>query len=242
MARGIPRGMMGSMASLSMPSVIVVAAVAGGVLGGAVAWGVSGSRGAGPKAASSAAAGDAEERIAAIERRMARVERRSMLRPATPVGGTPTAPNPLPPSAAQGKAEEEREVVDDPVFEAAVRDVVQRVEEERESERQVQREEQRQAAAQRWAGELTEKLGLREEQKAKVLTLAREFYDNMRNVLRGDGGTGIGFEERREKVRALRKQYDEKLGGVLDPAQLGEYQKLDDSLKLGARVRRSGDR
>lgn len=231
------------MTSQSLPSVIVIAGVAGGVIGGAVAWGVSGSKGAGPRAASSAVAEDVDQRIAAVERRMAQVERRSMLRPATPVGGTPTAPNPLPPTAAQGSTDQDApKDVDDPVFEAAVRDVVQRLEEERESERQVQREEQRQAAAQRWAAELTDKLGLRDDQKAKLLTLAREFYDHMRDAFRSDAGAGLGFEDRREKVRALRKQYDEKLGTVLDQAQLGEYQKLDDDLKLGARVRRPVDR
>jgi hypothetical protein len=123
------------------------------------------------------------------------------------------------------------------VFEAAVRDVVQRVEDERDSERQVAREEQRHAAAQRWATELTGKLGLRDDQKAKLSTLAREYYDQLRDVFRGDAGTGLPPEERREKVRALRAQYDDKLGGVLDHTQLGEYQKLDDDLKLGARTR-----
>lgn len=230
------------MSSPSLPGVIVVAAIAGGVIGGAVAWGVAGSRSGGGKAKASASASpeDTEDRVAALERRMAQVERRSAFRPATPAGGTPAAPNPLPPTAAQGTpGKDEPQGVDDPVFEAAVRDVVQRVEEERENERQVQREEQRQAAAQRWANELTEKLGLRDDQKAKLLTLAREFYDSMRDVFRSDAGAGLAFEDRREKMRALRKQYDEKVGGVLDPAQLGEYQKLDDDLKLGARIRRA---
>jgi hypothetical protein len=181
---------------------------------------------------------EAEERLAALERRMVQVEMRRSFRPATPAGGTPAAPNPPPPTAAQADPRADAPAaVDDPVFEAAVRDVVQRVEDERDNERQVAREEQRQAAAQRWATELTEKLGLREDQKGKLLTLAREFYDQLREVFRGDAGAGLPPEDRREKVRALRQQYDEKLGGVLDHAQLGEYQKLDDSLKLGARMR-----
>lgn len=218
----------------------MIAAVAGGIIGGGVAWGVAGSRSPGGKAAASASssAEDAEERLAALERRMAQVERRSLLRPATPAGGTPAAPNPLPPAAAQAnRGDETPKAVDDPVFEAAVRDVVQRVDEERENERQVQREEQRQAAAQRWAADLTEKLGLRDDQKTRLLALAREFYDHMREAFRGDAGAALPPEDRREKMRTLRKQYEEKIGGVLDPAQLGEYQKLDDDLKLGARPR-----
>lgn len=228
------------MSSPSLSGVIALAALAGGVIGGLVSWGVAGASGASPKAAASAGAAleDADERLAALERRMAQVERRSLFRPATPAGGTPAAPNPLPPTAAQADPQAaEPGTVDDPVFEAAVRDVLQRAEEERENDRQIQREEQRQAAAQRWAAELTEKLGLREDQKAKLLSVAREFYDQMRETFRGDAGAGVAFEDRREKVRALRKQYDEKLSGVLDPAQLGEYQKLDDDLKLGARMR-----
>jgi hypothetical protein len=190
------------------------------------------------KASASAEAADDEDRLAALERRLAQVERRSAFRPATSMGGTPAAPSPLPATAAQAseRADEPKDVAD-PVFEAAVRDVVQRVEEERDNERQVQREEQRQAASQRWAADLTERLGLREDQKAKLLTVAREFYDHMRDAFRGDAGAGLPVEERREKMRALRKQYDEKIGGVLDPTQMGEYQKLDDELKLGARPR-----
>jgi hypothetical protein len=222
----------------SLSGVIAIAAVAGGVIGGGVAWAVAGGRASSPKSVSSAMAGtDADERLAALERRMAQAERRSLLRPATPAGGTPAAPNPLPPTAAQGQPEEAD--VADPVFEAAVRDVMLRVDEERENERQMQRDEQRQAAAQRWAADLTERLGLREDQKAKLLTLAREFYDQMRETFRGDAGAGAAPGDRREKVQALRKQYDEKLGTVLDGTQLGEYQKLDEGMKLGSRLRRA---
>jgi hypothetical protein len=228
------------MNSPSLPGVIAIAAVAGGVIGGGVAWAVAGGRSSSPRSASSATADtDMDERVAALERRMAQAERRSLRRPATPAGGTPAAPNPLPPTAAQGEPEEAPDVAD-PVFEAAVRDVMQRVDEERENERQMQRDEQRQAAAQRWAAELTERLGLREDQKAKLLTLAREFYDHMREAFRGDAGPGVAPVDRREKVAALRKQYDEKLGTVLDATQLAEYQKLDDGMKLGSRARRVG--
>jgi hypothetical protein len=231
--------------SPSISGVIALAAVVGGVLGGLVSWGVAGARGASPKGVESAGAiaEDADERLAALERRMAQVERRRPFRPATPAGGTPAAPNPLPPTAAPTDPQAgEPPTVDDPVFEAAVRDVVQRVEEERDDDRQIQREGQRQAAAHRWATQLTDKLGLREDQKAKVATVARELYDQMRELFRGDAGAGVTSEDRREKVRALRKQYEEKLSGVLDPAQLGEYQKLDDDLKLGARMRRPPER
>jgi hypothetical protein len=223
----------------SLSGVIAIAAVAGGAIGGAVAWRVAGGGGASKADASaSAAARGADERLAALERRMAQMEMRRSFRPATPAGGTPAAPNPLPPTAAQADPQADApKAVDDPVFEAAVRDVVQRVEDERDSERQVAREEQRHAAAQRWATELTGKLGLRDDQKAKLSTLAREYYDQLRDVFRGDAGTGLPPEERREKVQALRAQYDDKLGGVLDHTQLGEYQKLDDDLKLGARTR-----
>jgi len=165
---------------------------------------------------------------------MAALERRSSFRHAAPNAAVPPPPRP---ADAPSGAEPSREApaVDDPVFEAAVRDVFQRVDEERESERQVQREEQRQAAAQSWAAELTERLGLRPDQKTKIETLAKEFFEKMREGFRTDAGAPTQFEDRRERMRTLRKEYEERLGTVLDPGQIGEYQKLDDDFKLGAR-------
>jgi len=222
------------MSASSVPSIIAIAALSGGALGGAVAWGVSGARTPGSQAAAaSSAISDAEDRIAAVERRMAALERRSSLRPAAPNAGTPQPARPAADAPSGGEPPRDAPAVDDPVFEAAVRDVVQRVDEERDSERQVQREEQRQASAQRWAVELTERLGLRPEQKTKIEALAKEFLERVRDAFRTDAGAPLPFEERRERMRGLRREYEERLGTIFDPAQHGEYQKLDDDLRLG---------
>jgi hypothetical protein len=145
-----------------------------------------------------------------------------------PVASADT-PHPAPaPSAA---------VVDDPVFEAAVRDVVQRVEEEHVSEHEAKLAEQRQTAATHFASGLVDKLRLTEQQQAKVAAIAHEFYDHVRDALAAtDGGAAPSFNDQRTKVRALRNDSEQTLGEVLDPSQRGSYEKLDDDDKLSVRT------
>ncbi len=234
------------MSAPSPRALLLLAAVSGGVVGGFVSYGVMRAGHPATKAAPSAsAANDLDERMAALEAKVGALGRQRALGPALRAVLAAPAKNAAAPATSGGDdtrgSADGSALVDDPVFEAAVRNVVDRAQEERENERQLQRDEQRRAAAQRWSSELGEKLGLRDEQKAALETLAREFYDGLRETLRGgDAGAPVGFEARREAVRTLRDKYEGKLGGVLDAGQMREYEKLDDALKLGARPRFRG--
>jgi hypothetical protein len=133
---------------------------------------------------------------------------------------------------------------DDPVFEAAVRDVLGRIESERRTEREARQQERRREDAERWASGLGERLRMTDAQKARVAELAREFYEKLGAVGRADGGAEPPTrDERRQQTQALRAQYDQRMGEVLDGRQMREYQALDQTERLGGNVgrRRPGD-
>jgi len=218
------------MSALHWLGVATVAAAAGALGGGAVVW--RATRPAQPRIAaeSGASADELTPRVAALEQAVSQLaaQPRTVLALPAPVA-TAAAPRAAPtPSAG---------VVDDPVFEAAVRDVVQRVEEEHASEHEAKLAEQRQAAATRWASGLVDKLHLNDQQQAKLVTIAHDFYDQVRDALATpDGGAPASFNDQRAKVRALRNESEQKLGQVLDPSQLASYDKLDDDDQLSSRT------
>lgn len=210
--------------------IVTLAATAGAVGGGAVVWRVG--RPAAPLAAAEhgAPAGELAPRVTALEQSVSRLAAQPRVSLTVPAPAAPPAPpHPAPaPSAA---------VVDDPVFEAAVRDVVQRVEEEHVSEHEAKLAELRQTAATRWASALVEKLHLNDQQQAKLAAIAHDFYDHVRDALATpDGGATPSFGDQRAKVRALREQSEQKLGQVLDPSQLASYEQLDEDEKLSSRT------
>jgi hypothetical protein len=75
-------------------------------------------------------------------------------------GGRETTPKPVTDVAP---------IVDNPVFEAAVRDVMERAEQARQQEREEQRSEWRRRTAEDWANQLGERLRLTDTQKTKVV-------------------------------------------------------------------------
>ena len=126
-------------------------------------------------------------------------------------------------------------IVDNPVFDAAVRDVMDRAEQERSVEREAQRSEWRKQASEEWASGLTEKLRLTEMQKAKALAVATSFWDKLREARQGDAGAPLNRQESRARLDQLRSAAEAELGQVLSPAQLSSYKELDEASRLGSR-------
>jgi hypothetical protein len=179
--------------------------------------------------------GELDRRLTAVEAALHRLDRnRALTELAASRAGDQAAPAGSAPAAA----------VDNPVFEEAVRDVLGRIESERNKEREARQQERRREAAERWANGMGERLRMTDAQKARVLELAREYYEKLGAMGRGDGGMEPPpREERRQRVDALRSQYDQRMGEVLDGRQMREYQALDEAERLGGSSgrRRPGD-
>lgn len=168
-----------------------------------------------------------EGRVAALERSL----RALALRESTARAHSPPAA-----SAQAGPSEpapaDVAPIVDNPVFEAAVRDVMDRAEQERDAEREAQRAEWRKQAAQDWASGLTDKLRLTEAQKVKLVEISSKFWEQLR-ARPGDSAEPESRQQRRERMDALRKSAEEELGKVLDATQLATYRGLDEAERLG---------
>jgi hypothetical protein len=137
--------------------------------------------------------------------------------------------------------------IDDPVFEAAVRDVLARAETERREERQARREQRSRQRAEAWSQDLTQRLSLTEEQRGKLEQLALDYYQKVRErwQARAEDGADAGvvtWQERRQQVQALRQQYDQRLGEVLDRDQMEKYEALEPESRLGSGFGRRGGR
>jgi hypothetical protein len=233
---------------VSVRTLVIVAAssaLIGGVAGAGVAlWAAPGSAKKPSKSASSvsaepAAANDTplEERVANVEQAVRVLERRG----ASPLRVLPTLDGGSAPGAAPGSPPGEAALVDDPVFEAAVRDVIDRAEIDRDAEREVRREDRRKQMASSWADDMTTKLRLNEQQKAKVLDIAQKFMSEISRIWeQRDGGAGRSRSERRAEIQALQQQSEQALRGVLDPGQARAYDALDEDDKLGFPRRRGG--
>lgn len=210
---------------------LVVAAVLGGAVGGFVVSRFSAPRPAPslsaelPVKAATNEAGPLETRVLALEEKVARLSRR-------PPGMSAV----LAPSANRdgGGAGDPRPVIDDPVFEVAVRDIVDRVEEERSSERDVRRDEQRKRMSETWVADLGLELSLSDAQKAKVTEIVSEMFQRLRDLRNVDAGT-LRRSERVARMRAVSEDAEKKLSGVLDASQMTAYRALDEDLRLTGR-------
>ncbi|HVJ15976.1 MAG TPA: hypothetical protein VM686_11045 [Polyangiaceae bacterium] len=148
--------------------------------------------------------------------------------------GTPSAPAPGGGERPGGSDP----VVDNPVFEAAVRDLVDRIEEERQSEREVERGERRRQWSEQWTNDLTASLKLNDAQKTKMQEIANQFWERLRELRNGDAGASPSREERRAQMGALRDEAESKMAQVLDPSQMSTYKSLEDGQRLGGRFGR----
>lgn len=123
--------------------------------------------------------------------------------------------------------------VDDPVFEAAVLDILERAEEGRDSEREVRRNERARQRSELWANELGMRLALSPGQAAKLLEVrSRLEADLKKQRQRPPEGAPVPREQRRAATQALRESAEKQVREVLDHRQLAEYEKLAPDLKL----------
>jgi hypothetical protein len=153
------------------------------------------------------------------------------------LGHTAARANAAPGEAAAGKAPvaDVAPLIDNPVFEAAVRDVLDRAEQERNVERESQRAEWRKQASEEWANGLTEKLRLTDLQKAKALTVATTFWEKLRDLRQGEAGPPLNRQELRTRMDELRSAAETELSQVLSASQMNSYRELDEASRLGSR-------
>ena len=123
--------------------------------------------------------------------------------------------------------------IDDPVFEAAVLDVLERAEEDRDSERDVKRADRGRQRAEHWANELATRLALSPEQSAKILQIQTQLISDLRERRRSAPTEPyVPREERRAATRALREGAEQQLRQTLDARQVAQYDQLEGELKL----------
>ncbi|MBK7582705.1 MAG: hypothetical protein IPI67_21225 [Myxococcales bacterium] len=213
------------------PGVIaLIAALVGGVAGGAVANmtikvpTAAASAEAGPGAAP-ADTTDLARRVAELERNATKTERtRRLERAVAQAGGGDDADAGAPPGAR---------AIDDPVFETAVRDVIDQIDEERKEERDTRRADRRRRMAEGWTTELATELALNDAQKQKVMKVVEDYYEGLRAMRESDAGPPASRGEWQQRAKAEREKAETKLAQVLDPGQMAKYKGLDDDKKLG---------
>jgi hypothetical protein len=168
-------------------------------------------------------------RVAALERSVQALSLRESMARAMQPAGPDAAGSEKPPPADVAP------IVDNPVFEAAVRDVMDRAEQERNLERETQRAEWRKRASDEWGNDLTQKLRLTDIQKAKVIEIANGFWEKLRDARQAGGDAGVAptREQRRQQLDTLRQAAEAELAKVLDPSQLTSYRELDEAARLG---------
>lgn len=219
------------MADLPPAAVAVVAALIGGGAGGAVARltakaptpAASASRepGAAPDTS------DLEKRITTLEQNAAKSERSRRVERAA-AAAAPSGDDPGGAAPAPGKPH-----IDDPVFDTAVRDIIDQVSEERREEREARQTDRRKRMAEAWTQEIAGELGLSDAQKQKVADIVREYFDSLRALRDSDAGPPASRAQWRERARAEREKAEKKLGQTLDAGQMEKYKGLDDDKKLG---------
>jgi hypothetical protein len=171
-----------------------------------------------------------DDRVARLERSIQALGLRdSMARAAARTNDAPSD------AAARAPVADVAPIIDNPVFEAAVRDVLDRAEQERNVERESQRAEWRKQASEEWATGLTEKLRLTDVQKAKALAVATTFWEKLRDLRQGDAGPSLNRQELRARMDELRSAAETELGQVLSASQMNSYRELDEASRLGSR-------
>jgi hypothetical protein len=125
-------------------------------------------------------------------------------------------------------------MVDDPLFEAAVRDIFARAEEDRRNERSVLREERFRTRADKYATRLETRLALTPEQKAKIAEITVAHWEALERRSRNESGTPpLTPEVRRDHALRMREEAERKLSQVLDARQMAEYERLGEKMKIG---------
>jgi len=134
--------------------------------------------------------------------------------------------------------------VADPVFEAAVLDIMDRDRERKEEEKTTWQKQLQTERSSRYAGQLTEKLTLDSGQQAQVATIVQGHFEQLR-ALRSEESpqqptTRNEWRAARDKMN---QALDDQLKTVLSTDQYAKYQALDpdDQLGFGRRNRNNQD-
>lgn len=123
--------------------------------------------------------------------------------------------------------------VADPVFEAAVLDIMDREQERKEGERETFRTELRAKRGQQFADRLTETLSLRADQREEIAQAITKYFETM-HEMRNDESPDrpVTRKEWRERMEALNAENDKAFERILDADQLSAYQALDEDEKV----------
>lgn len=211
-----------------------VSALVGGIVGGGLVWIVVGhdstakrhaiSAEPSPSSAGGPVAADGTD----VDARLARLERRSAA--AQALGEVARAMNAHGGDGGIAKFSPSDVKADNPVFELAVRSVLDRVEWEKGEERKVEQQNQRAERAKSMSDYLAQKLSLSGDQKAGVERVFTESMEALRSLREPpDGGRAPqSRDEWRQAMNAVRTQTDQKIAQVLSPAQMQSYQALQE--------------
>ena len=209
------------------------ASLFGGVLGAAVTlWMRPAPEKLTPEKAESAAAeeddeeGVEDEDASSVDRRLIALERKLSLLASSALrnNGAPPSDDAALPSQAD---------VADPVFEAAVLDIMDRERERQDGEREQRRETVRKERTERTANDLETKLGLKGDQKTRVIGVIDEHYAEM-NKLRESENPPANRREWRQKMDEITARTNEKLSAIFSPAQMASYQALEADEQIGS--------
>ena len=204
-----------------------IAAVIGGVVGGITVRLSSDSPKTTAKAETPASKDDDEDdgldhRVKQLEQSVAGLEKKRRASEAIAAYGRALAAgDPAPDGGVPSPT-----AVDDPVFDTAVRDVLDRVDQERRDEREQRRTERMNQMVDEWSKQLATKLSLSDQQKQKVAEIFRDHFAKMR-AMRGGGDGGMRTpQEWRQSFQALQDEQNKKLGEVLDSGQMDKLEQM----------------
>jgi Spy/CpxP family protein refolding chaperone len=84
--------------------------------------------------------------------------------------------------------------------------------------------------------EMTEKLGLNESQKEKFRGVWQERMEKSKEIF---GDSNLSQEQKMEKMKAIRDEYEPKIKAILTPEQAEKWQKMQEEMrsKMGERFK-----
>ncbi len=223
---------------------VLVSAIVGGAVGAAGTLALRGQPAPEPKREAEVASEKEEQRVApsapavAIDKpaendlrvRVRSLEQRvSLLTAALAKNGLETPRG----AGEEGDAAEEADVAS-PVFEAAVRDILDRVDDERREERQTRRGARAEEGAREISADLGAKLGLSSEQQLKLQEITKQHFAALAAMRDDAENRPKTMEEWRARRDAQRKQTDDALHQLLTPEQMRAYEALPEDERIGA--------
>lgn len=167
----------------------------------------------------------AAEDVSSVDRRLIALERKLSLLASSALRNTGAQPEDD--AALPSNAD-----VADPVFEAAVLDIMDRERERQDTERDQRRETVRKERTERTANDLETKLGLKGDQKTRVVGVIDEHYAEM-TKLRESENPPANRREWRQKMEEITARTNETLSAIFSPTQMASYQALEPDEQIG---------